>query len=112
MATTIHNIEILRNYLSGVLDRANHHAHEVNEIALAIAGGIIWRTTNNIKVMSREGEMKNVLWLQVDNRILCFVYNHNNKAIEVRESSIQGIVMQCFTNNTPLSDVKLFFENL
>ncbi len=65
MATTIQNIEILRAYLSGVLDRANHHAQKVNEIALAIAGGIIWRTTDNIKVMSREGEMKNVLWLQV-----------------------------------------------
>jgi len=44
MATTIQNIEILRAYLSGVLDRANHHAQNVNEIALAIAGGIIWRT--------------------------------------------------------------------
>lgn len=40
MATTIQNVEILRAYLSGVLDRANHHAQNVNEIALAIAGDI------------------------------------------------------------------------
>ncbi|UII30718.1 hypothetical protein LVD17_20710 [Fulvivirga ulvae] len=112
MATTIHNIEILRAYISGVLDRANHHAHNVNEIALAIAGGIIWRTTDNIRVMSREGEMKNVLWLQVDNRTLCFAYNHDTGNIEVREGSIQGNVITTFNNATPLSDVKTFFENL
>jgi hypothetical protein len=63
MATSIDSISILKNYLTGVLSRADHHAHNVNEIALAIAGGIIWRTTNRIRVMSREGEMKNVLWL-------------------------------------------------
>ena len=112
MATTIHNIEILREYLTGVLDRANHHAQNVNDIALAIAGGIIWRTTDNIKVMSRDGEMKNVLWLQVDNRRLCFVYNHNSGNIEIRDGSTQGIVIESFNNSTSLTDVKTFFENL
>ncbi|RFM34468.1 MULTISPECIES: hypothetical protein [Chitinophaga] len=112
MATTIHNIEILRTYLSGVLDRANHHAQNVNEIALAIAGGIIWRTTDNIRVMSREGEMKNILWLQVGDRTLCFAYNHDTRNIEVREGSIQGAVVINFNNVTPLTDVKVFFENL
>lgn len=112
MATTIQNIEILRAYLSGVLDRANHHAQNVNEIALAIAGGIIWRTTDNIRVMSRECEMKNVLWLQVGNRTLCFAYNHSTGDIEVREGSVQGTVIRSFNNNTPIADVKDFFENL
>ena len=112
MATTIHNIEVLRTYLTGVLDRANHHAQNVNEIALAIAGGIIWRTTDNIRVLSRDGEMKNVLWLQVDTRRLCFVYNHSNISIEVREDSTQGIVVATFNNLTPLTTVKTFFETL
>lgn len=112
MAITIQNIEILREYLTGVLDRANHHAQNVNEIALAIAGGIVWKTTNNIKVLSRDGEMKNVLWLQVESRTLCFVYNHTNSNIEVREGTIQGNVIESFNNTTPLSSVKSFFESL
>lgn len=112
MATTIQNVEILREYLSGVLDRANHHAQNVNEIALAIAGGIVWRTTNNIRVMTRNGDMKNVLWLQVEDRRLCFAYNHENGNIEVRENSIQGNVIQSFNNSTLLSEVKSFFEDL
>lgn len=112
MATTIHNIDILRAYLSGVLDRADHHAQNVNEIALAIVGGIIWKTTDNIRVMSREGDMKNVLWLQADDRKLCFAYNHNTGEIEVREGSVQGSVIRSFNNTTPVSEVKVFFENL
>ena len=109
---TIDSIRILKEYLTGVLDRANHHAGNVNEIALAIAGGIIWRTTNNLKVLSREGEMKNVLWLLVDDKRLCFVYNHDTSQIDVRESSIQGKTIISFNNSTSLSVVKKFFENL
>lgn len=62
--------------------------------------------------MSREGELKNVLWLQVGSRTLCFAYNHDTGSIEVREGSVQGSVITSFTNSTPLSDVKTFFENL
>lgn len=112
MATTIQSIEILREYLTGVLDRASHHAQNVNEIALAIAGGIIWKTTNNIRVMSRDGEMKNVLWLQVNERKLCFVYNHANGNIEVKEGSTHGNVIESFNNSTPIGNVKVFFESL
>lgn len=109
---TIDNIHLLREYLTGVLDRANHHAHSVNQIALAIVGGIIWRTTNNIRVLSRQGDMKNVLWLQVDDRRLCFVYNHDTAQIDIRESTIQGNTIVSFDNSTPIADVKDFFENL
>lgn len=112
MATTIQSIEILKQYISGVLDRANHHAHNVNEIALAIAGGIIWKTTKDIRVLSRKGEMKNVLWLQVENKQFCFVYNHETFDIDVRENTIQGTTIKSFNNDTPLSEVKFFFEKL
>ncbi len=112
MATTIESIEILKRYITGVLDRANHHAHNVNEIALAIAGGIIWKTTDKIRVMSREGEMKNVLWLKVDGRNLCFVYNHDTDNIDIREGTTQGNTIVSFNNSTPISEVKVFFESL
>ena len=109
---TIDSIHILKEYLTGVLDRANHHAHNVNEIALAIAGGIIWRTTNNIKVLSRQGDMKNVLWLLVNDRRLCFVYNHHSGDIDVKEGSTQGATIISFNNSNSLTEVKTFFENL
>ena len=110
--TTIANIDLLRDYLIGVLDRANHHAHNVNEIAIAIVGGIIWRTTDNIRVLSRKGDMKNVLWLQVDERRLCLVYNHDTLQIDVRESTIQGTTIISFDNSSPIANVKNFFESI
>lgn len=112
MAVTIESIKILQDYLSGVLEKANHHAPNVENIALAIAGGIIWRTTNKIKVLSREGDMKNVLWLEVNNRRICFVYDHTKESIDVREGSLQGQVIESFNDSTPLADVKTFFKNL
>ena len=112
MATTIESIEILQEYLKGVLERANHHAQNVNNIALAIAGGIIWRSTNRIKVLSREGDMKNVLWLDVNQTKICFVYDHTSGDIDVRESSIQGKTIKSFNNKTPLEEVKSFFESI
>lgn len=110
MATTISTLSILQEYLNGVLERADHHANNVNEIALAIAGGIIWKTTNDVKVMSREGDMKNVLWLQIKTKILCFVYNHNTGNIDVRDGGIQGTTLKSFNNSNSIIDVKNFFK--
>ena len=113
MAIEVEDIKTLRLYLSGVLDRADHHAHDVNEIVLAVAGGIIWKATGDICVRQQEGEMKNVLWLRVDQeRTLCFAYNHNSGNIEVRDGTVQGEVIIEFNNSTPLSDIKNFFKDV
>jgi hypothetical protein len=112
MATTISTLHILQEYLNGVLERADHHANNVNEIALAIAGGIIWKTTKNVKVMSRNGDMKNVLWLEVNSKIICFVYNHSTGNIDVRDGGIQGVTIITFNNSNTIADVKNFFKSL
>ena len=36
-------IDVLRDYLNGVVGRADHHAEGVNEVVLAVAGGVVWR---------------------------------------------------------------------
>lgn len=56
--------------------------------------------------------MKNVLWLQVNSRKLCFSYNHSIEAIEIKEGTIQGTILASFNNSTPILDVKIFFERL
>lgn len=43
MALKIEDIRLMKRYLEGVMSRANHHAENVNEIILALAGGVIWR---------------------------------------------------------------------
>lgn len=112
MATTIATLKILQTYLNGVMERADHHANNVNEIALAITGGIIWRSIKDVKVLSKLGDMKNVLWMQTNNKTLCFVYNHNTQNIDVRENTIQGNTIMTFNNKNSVKDVKDFFKTL
>lgn len=114
MPLTVTEIEELREYLRGVMDRADHHAEAVNEVALALAGAIIWRKDDDepIKVMAQNGETKNVLWVRIGGQRFAFSYNHSAGAIEMRRDSTQGPVLNSFSNRTHLAHVKQIFEGL
>ncbi|KAA9327242.1 hypothetical protein F0P96_18590 [Hymenobacter busanensis] len=114
MALTVTEVEELRNYLIGVMERADHHAGNVHEIALALMGAMIWRKDEDqdIRVMTRDGQAKNVLWVVINSQRYALVYNHSTGAIDMREDGIQGNTLKSFTNATPLSDVRQFFASL
>jgi hypothetical protein len=113
MALTVTDISTLQDYIRGVMGRADHHAGGVNEIALALAGAIIWRKDDEpIKVMVQDGDTKNVLWVRIGGNRYAFSYNHSAGTIELREGSTRGAVLHSFSNSTPLSAVKQIFSNL
>lgn len=114
MALTVTEIEELRAYLNGVMNRADHHAGAVNEIALALAGAILWRKNDEepIKVMVRDGHTTNVLWVRIGSTRYAFSYNHDAGQIEMREGSTHGPTLHTFTNSTPLASVRMIFESL
>ena len=112
MPRTVTDIDVLQEYVTGVMKRAAHHAGRVEEIALAIAGAIVWRKTGPIKVYEREGRMTNALWITVGDRRYVLSYNHSVEQIEVRRDNMQGDVLASFDNNTTPHDVKKFFEQL
>lgn len=114
MPLTVTEIEELRDYIGGVMGRADHHAGNVNEIALALVGAIVWRKDDDapIRVMTHNGETKNVLWAVIGGQRYAFSYNHVEDAIEMREGGTQGTPLHRFSNATPLSDVRLIFEQL
>ena len=114
MPRVVADVDTLQQYVAGVMDRADHHAPNVDEIALAVAGGIVWRkdADQEIEVFEREGEMKNVLWVRIGGRRCAVSYNHDAGAIEFRQSTTQGTVLGSFSNATPIADVRAFFESL
>ena len=114
MPLTVTEIEDLRDYLNGVMTRADHHANAVNEIALALTGAILWRKNDEepIQIMEHNGEKKNVLWFRVGASRYAFSYNHMLGQIELRKGSTQGPTLHVFTNATPLSEVRRIFELL
>ncbi len=113
MPRSIADVNVLRQYLEGVLTRADHHAPNVDEVALAIAGAIVWRKDDaDLEVFERDGEMKNVLWVRIGGQRYSLAYNHRLQAIEVRRGSTQGPVLASFTNGTTNAEVRRFFEQL
>ena len=96
------------------MQRANHHAGKVNEIALAITGAIIWRKdAEPIKVLTRKGDMKNVLWVKMKSgRKYAFAYDHVSETIQIHDGSIQGAILHSLTNATPLSNLLTIFLSL
>lgn len=114
MALAVTGIDELRAYLCGVMDRADHHAGDVQEIALALAGAILWRKDDDkpIKVMVHNGQTKNVLWVSIDGTRYAFSYDHAGVAIEMRQGTLQGQTLHTFTNSTSLSHVYRIFKQL
>lgn len=114
MALTVTEVEELREYLCGVMDRADHHAENVKEIAPALAGAILWRKDDDepIKVLAHGSETKNVLWVRIRGQRYVFSYNHDIGEIEMRQGSTQGPTLHQFSNATPLSSVMAIFKAL
>jgi hypothetical protein len=105
--------DLLRDYIAGVMDRADHHAAGVNEIVLALAGALVWRKDKDpVEVTVRDGDMKNVLWFRAGGTRYALSYNPRSGAMELRESGTQGQLMGSFTNSTPCSEVRRIFEQL
>ncbi len=113
MALTVTEVNELNLYIQGVMERAEHHAGNVEKITLALVGAILWKKDDvNIKVMVHEGDTKNVLWVTINGIRYAFSYNHDSEKIEMRENSIQGQTIHTFDNDTPLADLVNIFNSL
>lgn len=114
MATEVKDIDVLRLYILGVMGRADHHADAVSEVALTLAGAIVWAKDpgHAIEVRGRDGDFKNVLWVAIRGTRYAFSYNHGARKIEMRRGSLQGDVVASFDNATTAASVKGAFEAL
>jgi len=113
MPREVRDLNVLKEYVTAVIERADHHATAVNEIVLALVGGIVWRKdADPIDVHTKEGEMKNVMWVKIGGERYAFSYNHEMGNIEIRKGSIQGEVLHSFSNHTSVYEVKEVFEKL
>lgn len=113
MPAQIQDVDLLQNYIKGVMERADHHAGAVKEIVLALAGAIVWKKdTTPIEVYAKDGEMKNVLWVRINGNRYAFSYNHIASTIEMRQGTTHGQVVSSFSNTTPIATVFSLFDGL
>ncbi|WP_372992748.1 hypothetical protein [Sulfitobacter sp.] len=113
MAVSGNEVKILHMYAKGVMDRADHHAGEVKGVALALLGGIIWRgDPGTIAIKQYDGNLANVLWVEIEGNRYAFAFNHDTNEIEIRDRTQSGPPLHSFTNKTPVSDVEAVFRKL
>jgi hypothetical protein len=115
MPITVTDVSELQSYLRSVIADAKHHANNVDEIILALAGAIIARKddTANLEVHSgKGGGMGRAITATIKGNRYAFSYNHDDKCITMKAGSYQGDVLHRFTNATPLSTVSSIFAKL
>jgi hypothetical protein len=112
MALTITTLTLLNEYINGVMNRADHHGQNVNEIVLVLAGAVIWRATQDVEVRTYNDETANILWMTINGHRYAIAYNHQTGNIEVRDRNQNGTVLATFNNSTSAADVKTFFAGL
>jgi uncharacterized cupin superfamily protein len=82
MAIEVSGIEKLREYIRGVLGAAQHHANNVDETILALAGAIIARKDDSpLQVRAgRTREMGRAMaFTSAKGNTYAFSYNHTTK---------------------------------
>ena len=112
MALTITTLDLLNRYINGVMDRADHHGQNVNEIVLTLAGSVIWKATQDVEVRTYNDETANILWLVVGSNRYALAFNHQTGNIELRERTQNGNVLAVFNNLTTAAQVKTVFTGL
>jgi hypothetical protein len=112
MALTITTLTLLNEYINGVMNRADHHAQNVNEVVLTLAGAVIWRATQDVEVRTYNNETANILWLTVNGHRYALAFNHQTGNIEIRDRNQNGAVLATFNNSNTAADVKAVFATL
>ncbi len=112
MAISINSIETLQRYLNGVLDRADHHAGNVEGVSLALLGAIVWKSDREIEVREYKGSPANMIWFWVGGNRYAMSYNHSTEQIELKERTHKGGVLHSFDNATSYQEVIEIFNSL
>ena len=104
--------ELLKSYFNGVLGRADHHAKNVEQIALTLMGAVIWKSTGDIEVREVKDSTGNILWFECSEKRYAFCYNHSTGKIDLRERTLKGNTIHEFDNSSSAAEVFAIFKDL
>lgn len=111
MGINIENIETLKEYFTLVVERAEHHAHGVNDIIYTLLGFVILKASH-IEARQYKDKPANMLKITIKDKILCLSYNHTNGSIDIKEKNNNGNILCTFDNTSTTDDIKTFFNNI
>ncbi len=130
MPITAEDVATLHQYAQGVMERAHHHATDVEAVCLTMLGGVVWRADpGSISIKQYAGRLANVLWFSVCTPAYpdgtpprrrgpdvledyAMAYNHSTGLVEIRERVLTGRVLHELDNMTPHDAVRAIFAGL
>jgi hypothetical protein len=114
MTMTVADVDTLQTYIQGVMAKALHHGPGVHEIALAVIGAVVWKKDGDapLKIHTYKNQPGNVLFVHIGGKRYAFSYNHDDRAIDIREDSVRGDTIKQFKNSDSAADVWDFFNDL
>ena len=114
MAFTINTIDRLQQYLSGVSERATHHAPNVNEVILALAGAIVLFKESGTPLEARtyQGAPANILYVWILGNRYAFCYDHQQQSVIIRRNNVRGPDVGSFSNTTTPAQILQIFASL
>lgn len=114
MPHTVINVNELQQYLTGASDRAEHHAQNVNQVILALAGAVVLFKDHDedIRVKTYRGNLANVIWVKINGIRYALSYNHDDESVDIRRNSLQGEVVGSFDNDSTPSEILEVFRRL
>lgn len=115
MPVLVTDVDVLKTYLRGVIGGAKHHAPNVEEIVLALAGGVISRKNSmhlEVQKSAKKGMANALRFVSTRGRRYALSYDHATQSILLKQGSSQGAILHSFTNATPISQVAAVFATL
>ena len=114
MPIQLNSVGDLQTYLTGIINRASHHAPEIEEVILSLVGAVVLfkDTETPLEARSWRGSLANVLWVTHNGQRYAFTYNHDSGQIDIKRGSTRGIVVGSFDNQTPIGQVINIFRHL
>ena len=114
MPVKVNQVEELKNYFLGVVQRSEHHAPNISEVIYPLLGLIVLNMDENsdIQVRGNEGATGNILWFTKNNQRYAFRYEHEDDTIELRRDNFKGPLIQKIDNSVSISTLKTLFQEL
>jgi hypothetical protein len=98
MAQRLDKLAELQEYARGVVTRAAHHAHNVENVLDYLLGQVILHhDPGSVECRTYKNKPTNILRFSVRQRAVALAYNHKGQ-VELREGNEHGHVLATFTN--------------
>ncbi len=115
MARNISTINEIKQYVAKVTVAASHHAPNVQHVIPLLENEVLERLklpTDKFQVYERNGNLARTCWITFATNRYAFSYNYQTQMIELKQGSLQGQLIQDFSNSTAQAKIQSVIKSL